>query len=72
MAEENVQKILLKFNRSGTAVSFLLQDSGTLERYVPSTNVLSVYRLPERLVWLHRFHFRAETRGHVAAAAAKL
>jgi len=69
MAEENVQKILLKFNRSGTAMSFLWQDNETLERYVPSTNVFSVYRLPERLVWLHRFHFRAETRGHAATAA---
>lgn len=69
MADENVQKILRKFDKSGLAVSFLLQDDGTLERYSLDRNIAFTRRLPEGLVWLHRFHFRAETRGHDVVAA---
>lgn len=69
MAEENVQKVLRKFDKSGLAIPFILQDDGTLERYYFPSNVTMIRRMPERLVWLHRFHFRAETRGHVLSSA---
>uniref|UniRef100_A0A7S2C1J6 LACTB2 winged helix domain-containing protein n=1 Tax=Alexandrium andersonii TaxID=327968 RepID=A0A7S2C1J6_9DINO len=62
MAQENVQKILRKFDKGGIALSFMRQADGTLERYSFARNWMAMRRLPENLVWLHRFHFRAETR----------
>jgi len=62
MARENVQKVLRKFDKAGVALSFMRQADNTLERYSFSTNWMQMRRLPEGLVWLHRFHFRAETR----------
>lgn len=54
MATDNVQKILLNFDKSGEGVTFLRQPDGALEPYRVPEDLYYLKTLPPNLVWVHR------------------
>lgn len=61
MAEENVTKILRKFDKAGVAMSFLQLEDGAVERFEVPADVHFIRNFPKGCMWLHRFHFRGES-----------